>query len=360
MKRLSYLTLLIAIILISAIIYSFYVSTPLYKDTLAHSQLSTLPIAPAKEALTFARTQLNGKTTVILVTQYTNDKLTGINLNQVISSPLTDPIAIFNQLGYEALQRIILNRNKTLTLAINQLIIPIDTQLDNIGVGGNYLEHIEESGLKGEPVFVFPKKVQPTLFNSAINGQIHGRLDYEAELGLVPLSDITKQDAPPKYLGFILCNDFTDRLTLVKDINQSLPMGTTGFALAKSQPGFLPLGNLFVIPKDYEKFLEKVNFKLYVNNRLRQSEIAANMREKPKDIFELVFINNRLSFYSDDQPNPLLTNNRIPKGTIILSGTPAGVIFRIANVLNPMVYLKKGDQVSIQADYLGAVINEIL
>ena len=347
--------------MISAISYSFHVSTPLYTDTLAPSQLSTMAIAPADQALTFARAKLGGKTTVLLVTQYENNQLTGINLNQTLSSTLSDPIDVFNQQGYDALQTIRSNNhNNTVTLAINELMIPINTQMDNIGVGGNYVEHVEESGLASKAVFVFPKKVQPTLFNSAINGQIHGRLDYEMELGLVPLSDITAQDAAPAYLGFILCNDFTDRLTLVKDINQSLAMGTTGFALAKSQPNFLPVGNLFVIPKNHQTFLEKVEMKLYVNDQLRQSETAKNMREKPKDILELVFNNNSLSFDSAGLALNLLNNNQISKGTIILSGTPAGVIFRITNVLNPMVYLQEGDKVTIQANYLGAVVNDIL
>jgi 2-keto-4-pentenoate hydratase/2-oxohepta-3-ene-1,7-dioic acid hydratase in catechol pathway len=137
-------------------------------------------------------------------------------------------------------------------------------------------------------------------------------------------------------------------------------MGTTGFARAKGQPGFLPVGNLFVIPKDYESFLEKVEMKLYVNNHLRQSETANNMRAKPKDILKRIFDNNSLSFYSLEQSIDLLANNEIPQGTIILSGTPAGVIFRIANVLNPMVYLQEGDKVTLKADYLGVVVNEIM
>ncbi len=370
MKRLSYLMVFIAIILISAISYSFHVSTPLYEDTLTPSQISTMAIAPAEEALTFARANLNGEATVLLVKKYENNQLTGINVNQAIantlsnpnSHPNTDPIEIFNQLGYAALQQLLANNNDghSITVALSELIVPINTQLDNIGVGGNYVEHVEESGLTQKSVFVFPKKVQPTLFNSSINGQIHGRLDYEVELGLVPLNDISMNDAPPKYFGFILCNDFTDRLTLVKDINQSLPMGTTGFALAKSQPNFLPVGNLFVIPKNHKTFLEKVEMKLYVNERLRQHETAANMRIKSIDILELIFNNKDLSFNSGDQSLNLLTNNKISKGTIILSGTPAGVIFRIANVLNPMVYLQEGDKVTIQANYLGAVVNEIL
>ncbi len=361
MKLLIYIFTPIIIILSGAIFYSFHVSTPLYSTKLIPSQLNTISIAPFEEALTFARANVDGKTVVMLVTQYEHNMLSGINLNQAISSRLQDPIEMFNKVGYETLQQILVNKHshEVVTVVMNELLIPIDTQANNIGVGGNYVEHVKESGLANKPVFVFPKRVQPTLFNSSINGQIHGRLDYEVELGLVPLNILTVSDNSPEYLGFILCNDFTDRLALVKDIDQGLPMGTTGFARAKGQLGFLPVGNLFVIPRDYQAFLEKVELKLYVNDRLRQSEIAANMLAKPQDILKLIFNNNKLSFYVNGSQKTLLDSNVIPKGTIILSGTPAGVVFRIANVLNPMVYLQEKDNVTIKAGYLGTVVTNI-
>ena len=56
----------------------------------------------------------------------------------------------------------------------------------------------------------------------------------------------------------------------------------------------------------------------------------------------------------------LLRADTIPAGTILFSGTPAGVIFRPLNLWNPWVYLRPGDEVVIRADYLGVIRNRIL
>ena len=49
----------------------------------------------------------------------------------------------------------------------------------------------------------------------------------------------------------------------------------------------------------------------------------------------------------------------LPAGTIVFSGTPAGVIFRPLNLWNPWVYLRPGDEVIVAADFLGSIRNRI-
>ena len=48
------------------------------------------------------------------------------------------------------------------------------------------------------------------------------RLDYEAELCLIPLADIVRPDQEVEF-GLLLCNDFTDRWTLVREIDLGEP-----------------------------------------------------------------------------------------------------------------------------------------
>ncbi|HEX9626129.1 MAG TPA: fumarylacetoacetate hydrolase family protein, partial [Acidiferrobacterales bacterium] len=49
----------------------------------------------------------------------------------------------------------------------------------------------------------------------------------------------------------------------------------------------------------------------------------------------------------------------MPAGTIVFSGTPAGVVFKPLNVWNPWVYLRPGDEVVVSADFLGPIRNRI-
>jgi len=51
----------------------------------------------------------------------------------------------------------------------------------------------------------------------------------------------------------------------------------TGFTTGKSFPGHLPVGNLFVIPRDHRRFAEDLELELWVNDGLRQRSKASEM-----------------------------------------------------------------------------------
>jgi 2-keto-4-pentenoate hydratase/2-oxohepta-3-ene-1,7-dioic acid hydratase in catechol pathway len=56
---------------------------------------------------------------------------------------------------------------------------------------------------------------------------------------------------------------------------------------------------------------------------------------------------------------PLTSQPNILAGTLLLSGTGAGVIFKPLNAWNPWLYLKDGDRVITVADYLGHPENPV-
>ena len=48
-----------------------------------------------------------------------------------------------------------------------------------------------------------------------------------------------------------------------------------------------------------------------------------------------------------------------PGGTLVLTGTPEGVLFRLGTLWNPAAYLQEGDVVTSFGTYLGYMRNEI-
>lgn len=337
-----------------ALLASVVVSRPLFDEALEPASLDRIAIAPPEQALSFARVRQGGPVTVLLVSRYEHGQVTGADLTAALGA--TDPIALFRQHGHDGLLAAARGA-AVVTVPAGALDVPFEAHERNIGVGLNYAEHAEESGLD-EPPFLFPKYGLPTRPRSEISRGDSRLLDYEAELGLVLLDDLVEPGAAR--LGFVLCNEATDRWRLVRNFRRDQPMGTTGFADGKSREGFAPLGPLLVIPRDPEAFHRDVTLDLYLNGRLRQHERAAAMRWAPQRIVTEIFRQASTAYTYRGQPVSLLgAGPPLPAGTVIFSGTPAGVIFKPLNLWNPWVYLLPGDEVVVRADYLGVIRNRV-
>jgi 2,4-diketo-3-deoxy-L-fuconate hydrolase len=349
----------LGLLLLTVVVASLVISRPLFDQQLDPASLHSIIIAPADQALTFARFQREGQLRVLLVTKYADGNVTGFNLQRELGTEDSDPISLFNRLGYEALEHLAQSDRAQETVAGADLAIPFDAPMANIGIGTNYLEHARESQVAEKP-FVFPKLVQPTHFNAHVMKGDSRLLDYEAELGFVVLQDLTAESAP-QAMGLVLANDFTDRWSLVLNLSRGTEMGTTGFVEGKSREGYAPIGNLLVIPKNLDAFYREVELNLYVNGRLRQQDKAGSMVWGPADMQKEIFARAGWNFHRHEKTVPLLARpGVIPKGTIIFSGTPAGVIFKPANLWNHGLYLKPGDEVVIRSDHLGSLRNRII
>ena len=338
---------------------SFWVSQPLFKHTLDPAILEDITIAPASEALTFARATVDGMPHLLLVMQYRGNNVIGVDLNTRLNIRETDPILLFRRLGYAALEAESTSIANMVAVDAELLDVPFAALEHNIGIGLNYTEHARESGLDEQP-FVFPKFAQPTPAGSAIERNDSTRLDYEAELGFVALDPIAAAEPIPATMGLVLANEMTDRWALVRNFKRGTAMGATGFADGKSRAGFAPLGNLFVIPRDLERFYKSIELRLYLNGRLRQHETVGAMAWGPRQMLNEIFRRADEEFEYQGGVTPLLNaGSALAAGSIIFSGTPAGVIFRPVNLWNPWIYLQPGDEVVIRADYLGVIRNRI-
>lgn len=301
-----------------------YIYTPLFDETMPENTTENFLIAPVDVALTFARYEDEIGQHVLLVENYTADWIEGIDLNTVLGDPKTDISAIFESEGYEGLAELRRTAETVRVPSVN-LVMPIDAGDRNIAMGGNYLEHGQEVAI--ETPWIFPKIVQPTTAFADVPRNTT-MLDPEVEMGLVLLGDLRQDDGFPQHIGIILVNDFTDRKRLVLNTNPNSPEPCTGCTEGKSRENYLPIGNLLVIPKDFETFYPEIELRLYVNNQLRQKASAAELTLDPYQIVDTIWENkDALYNYQGEEVGLLDDQELVEKGTIILTGTPAGVVF---------------------------------
>lgn len=354
-NRLIWVFVALFLLIFAALGVGYAVSRPQFDETLDEASAGGTAVPPVSEALSFARYSDQGQLRLLLVTGYADGQVAGIDLNREDA----DPIRLFREQGYEAIELAAAGKPE-ITVPVSALEVPLEGREANIGIGANYREHARESGIEEKP-FVFPKLALPTRHDSTVARQPSVLLDYEAELGLVALDDIAAPGELPAHMGLVLCNELTDRYTLVRNYRRGAEMGTTGFVEGKSREGFAVLGPLLVIPRDLEAFLGKIELRLYLNGKLRQYEHPANMVWDARAILAEIFKRGSWTFRNYGSNAPLLApGNVIPAGSVIFSGTPAGVIFKPANLLNPWVYLRPGDEVVIQGTALGTIRNRIV
>lgn len=340
---------------------SLFVSRPAFDERLDPASLDGAAIAPVDQALTFARFRdTDGHLHLLLVTAFREGRVTGLDLQEEGDLQEPDPIRFFRTFGYDHIAETAKVGAQPVTVDLAALDVPFAGREDNIGVGANYREHARESGIAETP-FLFPKLALPTRFDSDVVRGESTLLDYEAEIGLVLLEDLAPGGGAPTHLGLVLANELTDRWPLVRNYESGAPMGTTGFADGKSRAGFAPVGPWLVIPRDLDAFYPRLELRLYLNGRLRQRDRAASMTWRPTQVLREIFENAQQPYHYRDGTVMLVpsTTRWLPVGTVVFSGTPAGVIFKPLNLYNPWLYLRPGDEVVLSADFLGTMRNRI-
>ena len=364
-----------------------------FDETIEPSQIRTVAISDPNDALTFVRIELNGKRRVIAVFQYKDGIVEGIDISASLNREVDDPIRLFLAEGYDMLNKVIVGAreasNSKIKVASDNLIIPVDLKDHHIATGTNFREHADETTVEQGP-FLFPKLVKPTgPYDPVHTGE--ALLDYEVELAWVPLEPIEK-GSTPEYMGLILCNDFTDRKTLLRNIEVGNIESGKGFTTGKSLPGYLPVGNLFVIPRNFRTFSAKIELQLYVNYALRQRSMVNGMIWDIDQIIAEIWARRGANWQHQDQMVSLLEEaDFISDRVLIMSGTPQGTVFRgvgteprilgffawllggwddtiathaieayINDARSTKIYLQPGDEVLIYVDFMGILLNNVI
>jgi len=309
-----------------------------------------LPAVVAPErALTFARRATTDGSELLLVTAADDE-----HVEAVVVPGAHDPLEALAELGRDGL-RARLAAGRTQTVPLEALGIPIDLAAQHVAAGANFREHGDEVGV--EDPFLFPKHVVPTVWSSPVPAA--ARLDYEVELCFVTLRPVTDAADLGDAFGLLLCNDFTDRWTLVKGMLRPGPMGTRGFADAKGQPGFLPVGPFLVVPESLDAFLEQTILELWVNGGLRQRAPVTDMIWPLPELIARSLADEGARYSYGDAEIPLLAGAEVPARGLVLSGTPGGVAFSFGNLWRGGAYLEPGDEVVARATGLGVLRNRV-
>jgi 2,4-didehydro-3-deoxy-L-rhamnonate hydrolase len=346
---------------------------------------SRVAIASRDDALTFARFERHGRLRLLLVSAYDDDHAVGIDLTDLDPTLPAEPIGAFAVLGYDALRQL---SGPEVRVPAQALRLPFDGTAVQVAAGINYPEHGREVGV--DESFLFPKISPPGHFLAPVAARGDTLLDHEIELGFVALAPL-RAGPPPRHVGLVLASDYTDRARLMRHIDLGHIASGRGFTGAKSASDFMPVGPLFVIPSRPEAFYRSLRLQLWVNGRLRQVAEPCLLAWDWPRILEETHRRQALRWQVDGRDVALpVERGEVPAGTVFLSGTPDGVVFREPSarqiflgvteliftlrwndpqaVVEPLIreshrsreYLHPGDTVVMHADRLGVIRNTIV
>ena len=200
-------------------------------------------------------------------------------------------------------------------------------------IGLNYRDHAEEQGVELPARPLLFAKWPNTLIGPGDPIRIppvSQNVDYEAELGVVlgrRASRVAVDDALEFVKGYVVANDVSGR-----DVQFSDGQWVRG----KSFDTFLPVGEL--VPASEVPDVQALPIRAVLNGTVMQDSNTSNM------IFGVAEI---IAFVSE-----AIT---LEPGDLIITGTPAGVgAFR-----KPPVWMKAGDEITIEIDGLGSITNPL-
>ena len=205
-----------------------------------------------------------------------------------------------------------------------------------IGIGLNYRDHAEETGIKppSEPI-IFIKA------NSCISGpnddvlipKNSKKTDWEIELGVVvgkKAQYISKQSALDYVFGYCVVNDISEREFQLEKSGQ--------WDKGKGCDTFGPVGP-YLVTKDEIIDTQNLYLELRVNGKIMQKGNTSKM------IFNVKHIVSYLSHFMTLHP-----------GDIITTGTPPGV----GMARKPQIFLKDGDEMILKIDNLGTQKQKVI
>ena len=219
-----------------------------------------------------------------------------------------------------------------------QLLTPIDFRCI-YAIGLNYRAHAEETGMeipKYPMVFMkAPTAVQnpgdPVVLPRFLRSD---KVDYEAELGVVigrPCKNVKPEDALSHVLGYVCANDISAR-------DWQKEKGGGQFCRGKTFDTFCPVGPCLATADEIPD-PSNLTIRSYVNDE--------KMQESKTD--DLIFdVPALISFLSG--------STTLLPGTLILTGTPAGV----GEARDPKRFLIPGDEVTVEIDGVGMLTNPVV
>ncbi|VUD46012.1 hypothetical protein TDB9533_00738 [Thalassocella blandensis] len=306
-----------------------------------------------KDALTFAQTNEDDRRSTILVLDIFENRISGVNLSHLNNNYSENIFDVVAGVGWEEVKEIAKKAKNTKTtfkeevISIAQLIGVGPSGLSHIAAGTNYPEHGKETGMNNG-AFLFPKFSAASGPMGSVSADSGILLDYEAEVCARFDREIrSTDDFESARKGFFLCGDFSDRATLMRNINLKNPYSGDGFPDAKSGIGRFPTGPFLVVPKDWKKFLAHLKFNTLVNNEPRQKVNASDMIKDLKTIvLESLAEGSTRTWLFEQARVHMIQGQVIGTEMAILTGTGDGVVFQepSQDLINQLVAAKNRSQ----------------
>lgn len=293
---------------------------------ISRSQRNLQIIKSPEDALTFSRFYKDGQIHTLAVIEDDGASVTGVDISVELQRYDRSSFDVIKNLAFNEVVKLIRTCSRKVVVKYEDLL-PSIAGNEHLAIGINYAEHGKETG-QVRP-FMFPKYVDTDPAIHQLNYTRGWLLDHEVELGIVfPSGICSVADLDHIMIGFLVVNDFTDRATLMRKMDSRNVTGGRGFPDAKSKKGFLPTGPYIVIPRDWRAFVKELQLKLSVNGKVRQNGSAKDMVWDINKIIErsLSVRGEQKSFYQDRMVK-LFEGNCIPANSIIITGTPSGVVF---------------------------------
>lgn len=308
--------------------------------SLALAALATLPagaatpagatLAPVAQAHTFAQVR-QGDTVHTLLALKLDARagtLMAIDLSASSGSYSSDAFDVIGRFDAAALDTLASQAKGTRAYPLERLLGVGPRGLAHIAAGTNYPAHGAEVGM--HEAFLFPKLSPAGGPRTTVVAAPGALLDYEVEVCARfdrELRSSADFDAARK--GFFLCGDFSDRATLVRNIDLANPASGDGFADAKSGPDRFPTGALLVVPRDWKAFLQDVTIATHVDGRQRQHAKAGDMIKDLRAIVTetLDEAGTRTWSYAGGRI-PMVARAAISTDSAVLTGTGDGVVFK--------------------------------
>jgi 2-keto-4-pentenoate hydratase/2-oxohepta-3-ene-1,7-dioic acid hydratase in catechol pathway len=212
--------------------------------------------------------------------------------------------------------------------------LPIECPQKIVCIGLNYRDHAEEQGTELPQAPLLFAKWPNTLIGAGepiVIPPVTKQVDYEAELGVVigeRVRGVSAADALEAVRGYLCLNDVSAR---------DLQFSDGQWVRGKSLDTFCPVGPELVPAADLPD-PQALSIRTIVNGEVLQDSTTANM------IFGVAEIVAHVSQAITLEP-----------GDVIATGTPAGVgAFR-----DPPIWLKPGDEVTIEIEGLGELTNPV-
>ena len=213
-------------------------------------------------------------------------------------------------------------------------MLPIDRPSKIVCVGLNYRDHAEEQGAPLPEAPLLFAKWQNALIGPGepiVIPPLVTRTDYEAELGVVigsRIRSVSAENALEAVAGYICVNDVSAR-----DLQFADGQWTRG----KSPDTFCPIGPRLV-PREEVPDPQSLAIRAILNGETMQDSTTANMVFGVAEI--IAYVTQTIT---------------LEPGDLIATGTPAGVgAFR-----DPKVFMKPGDEVTIEIEGIGALTNPV-